>query len=39
MHPNVLCSTVYNIQDMEAKSVSIDRQKDKEQYVYAMEYY
>ena len=39
MHHNVLCSTIYNIQDPEAISVSTDRRKDKERYVYAMEYY
>ena len=39
MHTNVLCSTIYNIRDMEAISMSADRQKDKEQGVYAVEHY
>ena len=34
MHPNVHCSTVYNSQDMEAASMSIDRGMDKENVVH-----
>ena len=41
MHPNVLCSTVYNSQDMEATKMSINRGMDKEDvvYIHPMEYY
>ena len=34
MHPNVHCSTIYNNQDMEATSMSVDRQMNKEDVVY-----
>ena len=34
MHPNVQSSTIYNSQDMEATSVSINRWMDKEDVVY-----
>ena len=34
MHPNVHCSTIYNIQDMEAMKISINRGMDKEDVVY-----
>ena len=34
MHPSVHCSTIYNSQDMEATSISINRWMDKEEVVY-----
>ena len=34
MHPNVHCSTIYNIQDMEAVKMSINRGMDKEDVVH-----
>ena len=34
MHPTVLCSTIYNSQDMEATQMSIDRGTDKEDVVH-----
>ena len=34
MHPNVHCSTIYNIQDMEATKISINRGMDKEDVVH-----
>ena len=34
MHPSVHSSTIYNSQDMEATSVSINRGMDKEDVVY-----
>ena len=34
MHPSVHCSTIYNNQDMEATSTSIDRRMNKEDVVY-----
>ena len=33
MHPNVHCSTIYNTQDVEATSLSINRGMDKEDVV------
>ena len=35
MHPNVQCSTIYNNQDMEATSVSIDRRMNKDVVYYS----
>ena len=32
--PNVYCSTIYNIQDMEATSMSINRGMDKEAFIH-----
>ena len=34
MHHNIHCSTVYNSQDMEATSMSIDRGMDKDDVVH-----
>ena len=35
MHPDVHCNTIYNSQDMEATSMSINRGMDKEdRYIY-----
>ena len=34
MHPNILCSTIYNTQDMEAPLGSINRGKDEENVVH-----
>jgi len=34
MHPNVLSSTIYNSQDVEAVQVSTDRRMDKEDAAY-----
>ena len=41
MHPSVHCITIYNSQDMEATSVSIDRWMDKEDIIskHKMKYY
>ena len=39
MDPSVHCSTVYNRQDMEATSASINRGMDKEDVLYTVEYY
>ena len=30
MHPNIHCSTIFNSQDMEATSMSMDRRMDKD---------
>ena len=34
MHPNVQCSTIYNIQDIEATQMAINRRMDKENVTY-----
>jgi len=40
MYPNVPCSTIYNIQDLEATYMSMERGMDKENVVHiTMEYY
>ena len=38
-HSDVDCSAIHNSQDMETTQVTIDRWLDKEDVVYAMEYY
>ena len=40
MHPSVQCSSTYNIHNMEATSVSIERLVGKDMvYIYTMKYY
>ena len=34
MPPDVHCSTIYNIQDMEATQMSINRREDKDDVIY-----